>query len=359
MKSGMKKQVEGALREVKSTVKEPAGNVTKNASLENASLIKEGKAERLAGIAQQQAGDAKQVMERLDKATAVFRQIMAAPDSAIPREFLEVAQCIVVVPGLKTAAFMIGGKFGRGFLSCRNKNGEGWSAPGAVRIEGGSFGLQMGGSETDLIMLVMNSRGVDKLLSAEFTLGAEGSIAAGPVGRTASAQTDTHMDAEILSWSRSQGLFMGLALEGATLRQDEDDNASLYGKKIPNREIVRGGVPVPAAAEKLITMLNQYSARKPGATPEGPGTGKKPAVSRNAPLPKKQAAQITKKAPGNKKKAPGNKKKVSPSKKRAAPTKKQAAKKRPAARPQSKAGAHRAAAKTRKSAPKKKTARLR
>jgi lipid-binding SYLF domain-containing protein len=351
MKSGMKKQVEGALREVKSTVKEPAGNVTKNASLENASLIKEGKAERLAGIAQQQAGDAKQVMERLDKATAVFRQIMAAPDSAIPREFLEVAQCIVVVPGLKTAAFMIGGKFGRGFLSCRNKNGEGWSAPGAVRIEGGSFGLQMGGSETDLIMLVMNSRGVDKLLSAEFTLGAEGSIAAGPVGRTASAHTDTHMDAEILSWSRSQGLFMGLALEGATLRQDEDDNASLYGKKIPNREIVRGGVPVPAAAEKLITVLNQYSARKPGAASEGPGTGKKLAVRRQAPLTKKQAAQITSKVSVGKKKAPA-------SKKRAAPTKKQAAKKRPAARPQSKVGAPRAAAKTRKSAPKK-TARVR
>jgi lipid-binding SYLF domain-containing protein len=346
MKSGMKKQIKGTLRELTGKVKEQAGKVTKNAS-----LIKEGKAEKFAGIAQEQAGEAKQVTERLDKAAAVFRQIMAAPDSAIPQEFLDVAQCIVVVPGLKTAAFMIGGKFGKGFLSCRNQSGEGWSAPGAVRIEGGSFGLQMGGSETDLIMLVMNSRGVDKLLSAEFTLGAEGSIAAGPVGRTAAAHTDTHMDAEILSWSRSQGLFMGLALEGATLRQDEDDNASLYGKKIQNREIVRGGVPVPAAAEKLITVLNQYSARKPGATPEGPGTGKKPAVRRKAPLTKKQAAQITKKASVSKKK-------VSTSKKRAAPTKKQAAQKRPAARPQPKAGAPRAAAKTRKPAPKK-TARVR
>ena len=346
MKSGMKKQVKGTLRELKGKVKEQAGKVMKSAA-----LVKEGKAEKLAGIAQEQAGEAKQVTERLEKAAAVFRQIMAAPDSAIPQEFLDMAQGIVVVPGLKTAAFMIGGKFGKGFLSCRNKSGEGWSAPGAVRIEGGSFGLQMGGSETDLIMLVMNSRGVDKLLSAEFTLGAEGSIAAGPVGRTASAYTDTHMDAEILSWSRSQGLFMGLALEGATLRQDEDDNASLYGKKIQNREIVRGGVPVPAVAENFITGLNQYSARKPDATAEGPGTGKKPSVSKQVPLTKKQAAQITRKASVSKKKA-------SAAKKPAGPVKKQAAQKRPASGSRPKAGAPRAAAKTRKAAPKK-TARVR
>jgi lipid-binding SYLF domain-containing protein len=128
--------------------------------------------------------------------------------------------CIVLVPGLKTAAFVVGGKYGKGYVSCRYKSGAGWSAPGTIRIEGGSVGFQIGGSQTDLIMLVMNERGGDKLLSSKFTLGAEGSVAAGPVGRTATAQTDAQMHAEILSWSRSQGLFAGLALEGATLRQD-------------------------------------------------------------------------------------------------------------------------------------------
>src|SRR6185369_2630823 len=142
------------------------------------------------------------------------------------------------------------------------KGGPGWSAPGTVRIEGGSFGFQLGGSSSDLIMLVMNERGADKLLSSKFTLGAEGSVAAGPVGRTATAQTDAQMHADILSWSRSQGLFAGLALEGATLRQDLDDNAALYGKKLENREIVTKGVRAPRSAAKLIALLNRYSARE-------------------------------------------------------------------------------------------------
>jgi lipid-binding SYLF domain-containing protein len=147
-------------------------------------------------------------------------------------------------------------------LSCRNKSGVGWSAPGTVRIEGGSVGFQIGGSETDLIMLVMSERGADKLLSSKFTLGAEGSVAAGPVGRTATAQTDAQMHAEILSWSRSQGLFAGLALEGATLRQDLDDNATLYGKKLENREIVTTGVRAPSAAAGLLAQLNRFSSRE-------------------------------------------------------------------------------------------------
>ena len=135
-------------------------------------------------------------------------------------------------------------------VTCRAGIKSGWSAPGAVRIEGGSFGLQIGGSETDLVMLVMNQGGEAKLLSDKFTLGGEGSVAAGPVGRTATAQTDLQMHAEILSWSRSQGLFAGLALEGATLRQDLDDNAGLYGTRLPNREILTTAVPTPKAAEK-------------------------------------------------------------------------------------------------------------
>jgi len=202
--------------------------------------------------------------KRLNDAAAVFSEVMAAPDKGIPQEMLEHAHCIVIVPDLKTAAFVVGGKYGKGYISCRNKVGPGWSAPGTVRIEGGSVGFQIGGSSTDLIMLVMNERGAEKLLSSKFTLGAEGSVAAGPVGRTATAQTDAQMHADILSWSRSQGLFAGLALEGATLRQDLSDNADLYGKKIENREIVTKKHRVPQAAQKLISLLNKYSAREEG-----------------------------------------------------------------------------------------------
>lgn len=200
--------------------------------------------------------------KRLEEAAAVFGEIMATPDKGIPQDMLANAHCIVIVPGLKTAAFLVGGKYGKGYLSCRTKSGTGWSAPGTVRIEGGSVGFQIGGSETDLIMLVMNERGADKLLSSKFTLGGEGSVAAGPVGRTATAQTDAQMHAEILSWSRSQGLFAGLALEGATLRQDLDDNATLYGKKLENRQIVTTAVRAPKAAAKLIALLNKYSSRE-------------------------------------------------------------------------------------------------
>ncbi len=198
--------------------------------------------------------------KRLSDAAVVFSEVMSTPDKGIPQDLIEKAHCIVVVPDLKTAAFVIGGKYGKGYLSCRT--GTGWSAPGTVRIEGGSVGFQIGGSSTDLIMLVMSERGADKLLSSKFTLGAEGSVAAGPVGRTATAQTDAQMRAEILSWSRSQGLFAGIALEGATLRQDLDDNATLYGRKLENREIVTKGVRAPEAAARLLELLNRYTARE-------------------------------------------------------------------------------------------------
>jgi len=205
--------------------------------------------------------------KRLNEAAAVLTEVMDAPDKGIPQDLLENAHCIVIVPALKTAAFGIGGKYGKGYLSCRSHGATGWSAPGTVRIEGGSVGFQIGGSETDLIMLVMNERGVDKLLSSKFTLGAEGSVAAGPVGRTATAQTDAQMHADILSWSRSQGLFAGLALEGATLRQDLDDNAALYGKKLENRHIVMEHVHTPKAAARLLALLNRYSPRERGSAP--------------------------------------------------------------------------------------------
>ena len=199
---------------------------------------------------------------RLEEAAMVFTEVMGAADKGIPQDMLENAHCIVIVPSLKTEAFLVGGKYGKGILSCRNKSGRGWSAPGTVRIEGGSVGFQIGGSTTDLIMLIMNERGIDKLLSSKFTLGGEGSVAAGPVGRTATAQTDAQMHAEILSWSRSQGLFAGLALEGATLRQDLDDNNTLYGRKVENREIVTKGMTPPKSAAKLLALLNKYSYRE-------------------------------------------------------------------------------------------------
>lgn len=199
---------------------------------------------------------------RMDGAATVFSEIMATPDRGIPQDLLDHSYCIVIVPDLKTAAFFFGAKYGKGFVSCRSKVGPGWSAPGAVRIEGGSVGFQIGGSETDLIMLVMNERGEQKLLSDKFTLGVEGSVAAGPVGRTATAQTDAQMHADILSWSRSQGLFAGIALEGATLRQDLDDNASIYGKKLSNRDIINRKRRMPPEAARLIGLLNKYSARE-------------------------------------------------------------------------------------------------
>jgi SH3 domain-containing YSC84-like protein 1 len=200
--------------------------------------------------------------QRLNDAGAVLSDIMATPDKGIPEDLLANAHCIVIVPDLKTAAFVVGAKYGKGYLSCRRPGRAGWSAPATVRIEGGSVGFQIGASSTDLIMLVMTEHGADKLLSSAFTLGAEGSVAAGPVGRTATAQTDAQLHADILSWSRSQGLFAGVALEGATLRQDLDDNATLYGKKLENRDIVRNGIRAPKAAAKLIALLNRYSPKE-------------------------------------------------------------------------------------------------
>src|SRR4029077_4342621 len=178
--------------------------------------------------------------KRLEESAIVFSEITNTPDKGIPNDLIEKAHCIVIVPGMKKGAFIVGGQYGKGYLSCRRTSGAGWSAPGTVRIEGGSVGFQIGGSETDVIMLVMNQHGADKLLSSQFTLGAEGEVAAGPVGRSSTAETDALMRAEILSWSRSRGVFAGIALKGATLRQDVDANEALYGKKLENREIVTG-----------------------------------------------------------------------------------------------------------------------
>lgn len=199
--------------------------------------------------------------ERLDASADVMTEIMSAPDKGIPQDLLGKAECIVVVPGVKKAAFIVGAKYGKGFMLCR-KGGAGWSAPAAIRVEGGSVGFQIGGSETDVVLLVMNQGGAKKLLQSKFTVGADANAALGPVGRDSSAETDAQMHAEILTYSRSRGIFAGVSLQGATLRPDEDWNRELYGKPISNREIVLGETHVPDAATRLINILNKYSSRK-------------------------------------------------------------------------------------------------
>ncbi len=205
---------------------------------------------------------ANDVPKRLADASTVISEIMATPDKSIPQDLLDKSACVAVVPGVKKGAFIIGGKYGRGFVSCRAASGVGWSAPDAIKVEGGSVGFQIGGSETDVVMLIMNKSGQEKLLRSKFTLGADASIAGGPVGRTSSANTDAMMRAEILSWSRARGVFAGVSLDGATLRPDDESNMSLYGKSSDSKAILFGGTPVPAAAKRFIGELNKYSSRQ-------------------------------------------------------------------------------------------------
>jgi lipid-binding SYLF domain-containing protein len=194
---------------------------------------------------------------RLADSASMFKEIMDTSDRSIPRDLLKSAQCAVLVPGMKKAGFIVGAKYGRGFATCRTP--KGWSAPVAMRIEGGSVGFQIGASETDIILLVMNKRGMDRLLSSKFTLGGEASVAAGPVGRESQAQTDVTMRAEILSWSRSRGVFAGIALQGATLRADSDTDRDLYGKEVNREDVLNGKVDTPPPAAALINTLNRYS----------------------------------------------------------------------------------------------------
>src|SRR3954470_20004901 len=203
---------------------------------------------------------AEKAQERLTEATSVFSEVMKTPDKGIPQDLLSKAACVIVIPNMKKAAFVVGGEFGKGFAECRNSSGTGWGAPAAVKLEGGSFGFQIGGSSTDLVLLVMNRHGMDQLMRDKFTLGADASLAAGPVGRTAAAQTDARLDAEILAWSRSKGLFAGVSLKGAVLRPDDKENADLYGHATTNKEVLAGSMSVPENARSLSTELSKYSA---------------------------------------------------------------------------------------------------
>lgn len=197
--------------------------------------------------------------KRIQEAGTVFSEIMSAPDKGIPREIIERAQCIGIVPNMKRAGFIVGAKYGKGILTCRT--GSGWSAPATIRIEGGSFGLQLGAGETDLVFVVMNKSGEDKLLKDKFTFGGDASAMAGPVGRSGEAQTDALMHAEILSYSRARGLFAGITLDGSTMRPDKEDNEAIYGKPMTMREILTGNTPAPASASTLTSALAPYSSK--------------------------------------------------------------------------------------------------
>lgn len=200
------------------------------------------------------------VQERLQDSARVFSAIMSAPDNGIPQDLLNRAQCVIILPGVKKAAFIVGGEMGHGFAECRKQSGTGWGAPAAMKIEGGSVGWQIGGESADIVMLVMNRHGMEKLLQDKVTLGADASVAAGPVGRTANANTDLKLSAEMLAYSRTKGLFAGIALNGASLHPDKSEDAKLYGHDITTREIVMGNTPPPASARPLIADLDRYSS---------------------------------------------------------------------------------------------------
>ena len=199
------------------------------------------------------------VADRLDASADTLTDMAKASDHGIPHDLLDKAECVVVIPGMKKAGFIFGAKYGSGFAVCRRKGNVGWSAPAAMRVEGGSVGFQIGASETDVVLLVMNDGGMKNLLSDKFTIGGEATAAAGPVGRDAAAQTDAMMKAQMLSYSRSRGLFAGISLDGATLRPDEDSNKELYGHPTTNREILTGSFKTPAMAMKFEHSLNSIS----------------------------------------------------------------------------------------------------
>jgi lipid-binding SYLF domain-containing protein len=206
------------------------------------------------------AGSAREdATERLENATNVLHEIMAMPDKGVPEEVLEHAKCIAVVPHLVKAGFIFGGKGGKGIATCRTANG--WSAPAFITISGGSWGLQIGVEAVDLVMIIQNEKGMQKLLSSNFQIGADASAAAGPVGRHAQAGTDWKLDTEILTYSRAKGAFAGITLEGASIRQDSDSRRAIYGRNVTTRALLLGKVQPPAAAHPFLAELRRAKAQ--------------------------------------------------------------------------------------------------
>ena len=210
-------------------------------------------------------------IERIHNAATILDEIMAAPDKGIPEEILDGAECVAVVPGMKKGGFIVGGEYGKGVASCRTENG--WSAPAFFQVAGGSFGLQIGGQEADLVLVIMNQRGMQALLSSKFKLGANASAAAGPVGRHAEADTDWKMRAEVLTYSRARGVFAGISLNGDEINQNKDDTRAFYGRMVPFRTILTGRIAAPAEAATFLSTLNKYA-------PAGHAVQPKPAESK-------------------------------------------------------------------------------
>ena len=208
--------------------------------------------------------------DRLQNSATVLKEILGMPDS-IPKDLLDRAECVIVVPSVKKVAIGVGGSYGRGVMTCRGGQAfDGpWGAPAMIILEGGSIGLQLGGQATDYVLLVMNDRGADSILSSKVKLGGDASAAAGPKGRTAGASTDIAMRAEILTYSRARGLFAGVSLEGSTLRPDVDADTAVYGQKMEARAIVRGAaVPIPTPAQPMVDLLNQKSPKNLSDRPQ-------------------------------------------------------------------------------------------
>jgi lipid-binding SYLF domain-containing protein len=203
------------------------------------------------------ASDRDEDVDRVQKSAQVFKEITDTPDHGIPRDLIKSAKCIAIIPGEKKFALMFGGNYGRGVATCRTDRG--WSAPMFVAIEGGSVGYQIGGSSTDIVLLFMNDHALQSLLSDKFKLGADASVAAGPVGRSASADTDAKMNAEILSYSRSKGVFAGVSLQGAAVQADKSGDKSMYGDGVNRHDILSGKVAVPDSARPLIHAIDSYA----------------------------------------------------------------------------------------------------
>ena len=209
------------------------------------------------------------VVERLDAAGTIMDEIMAAPDKGIPEEVLSSAECVAIVPSFLKGGFIVGGAYGKGVATCRTPNG--WSAPAFFRMEGGSVGFQIGGEAADLVFLIMNQHGMQRLMSSKFQIGADAAAAAGPVGRHAEGDTDWKMRAEVLTYSRSRGLFAGISLKGNTLRQDKDDTRAFYGRMVPFRTSLTGAIAAPAEAHTFLASVSKYAIRAAGEK----GTGDK------------------------------------------------------------------------------------
>jgi len=207
------------------------------------------------------ADDTRKADERLQDSADFLNEIMSAPDRSIPQDLLNKAYCVVVIPGLKKGALIFGAKYGKGYAVCRAPE-QGWGPPAAVRIEGGTAGFQAGFSSSDVVLLVMNESGMKHLMKSKFTIGTDATAAIGPVGRNVTAQTDAMMRAEILSWSRSHGVFAGVSVDGATLRGDTDENETLYNKRWTSKEILTSGATPPAAAKPLLDTLTKFSMRR-------------------------------------------------------------------------------------------------